>query len=216
MIHSTSLCATGSEIVAATSVALLAPPWRSASMALLTRAISAAEVSGVGPDASGICGTADLEADLSSLDLRAAAFFPVDFAVLPAAFAVAAAEPLPPCVVLAAAYWLTASRLAQASTATSADRCRRVTFADPQSPADYCAPQRGNHAPDLTAPMLPTIWAEKRCRDGNSWPRAHGTRAIRIRNCSSIEPLPYDPQYPTVSGRRGCLRSAIASLRVRV
>src|SRR5262245_43053190 len=118
-------------------------------MALLTRAISACDVPGVGPDASGICGTADLEADLSSLDLRAAAFFPADFACLPAAFAVAADEPLPPCVVLAAAYWQTASRLAQASTATSADRCRRVNFADPQSPADYCAPQRGNHAPPL-------------------------------------------------------------------
>jgi len=25
--------------------------------------------------------------------------------------------------------------------------------------------------------MLPTIWAEKRCRDGNSWPQADGTRA---------------------------------------
>src|SRR5262249_14432954 len=112
MIHSTSLRASGSEIVAATSVALLAPPWRSASMALLTRAISAAggsgagpaasRVSGAGPDASGICGTADLEADVSSLDLCAAAFFPLDFAVLPAAFAVAADELLPR-VVLAAA-----------------------------------------------------------------------------------------------------------------
>src|SRR5262247_4205269 len=196
MIHSTSLCATGSEIVTATSVALLAPPWRSASMALLARAISACDVSGVGPDASGICGTADLEADLSSLDLRAAAFFPVDFAVLPAAFAVATDEPLPPCVVLAAAYWPTASRLAQASTATSADRCRRVTFADPQSPADYCAPQRGNHAPDLTAPMLPTIWAEKRCRDGNSWPQADSTRAIRIRNWSSNRAFAVCPSIP--------------------
>src|SRR5215475_1837410 len=103
MIHSTSLRATGSEIVAATSVALLAPPWRSASMALLTCAISASEVCGVGPDASGTCGTADLDADLSSLDLRAAAFLPTDFAVLPAAFVVAADEPLPPWVVLAAA-----------------------------------------------------------------------------------------------------------------
>ena len=63
IIHSTSLRPTGSEIVAATSVALLAPPWRSASMALLTCAISAAEVCGVGPVDSGICGTALLEAD---------------------------------------------------------------------------------------------------------------------------------------------------------
>jgi len=96
IIHSTSLRATGSEIVPATSVALLAPPWRSVSMALLTRAISACDVSGAGPGASGICGTADLEADLSSLDLRAAAFFPLDFAVFPAAFAVAADELFPP------------------------------------------------------------------------------------------------------------------------
>src|SRR5262249_36925584 len=95
IIHSTSLRATGSEIVAATSVALLAPPWRSASMALLTCAISAAEVCGVGPCASGICGPGDLEAELSSLDLRPAAFFPADLAVLPAAFVVAADEPLP-------------------------------------------------------------------------------------------------------------------------
>jgi hypothetical protein len=65
-------------------------------MALLTCAISAAEVCGAGPGASGICGTADLEADLSSLDLRAAAFFPLDFAVLPAVFAAAADELLPP------------------------------------------------------------------------------------------------------------------------
>jgi hypothetical protein len=46
--------------------------------------------------------------------------------------------------------------------------------------------------PDLTAPMLPTIWAEKRCRDGNSWPRAHGTSAICTRKCSSIQRLPSD------------------------
>src|SRR5262249_4802093 len=144
MIHSTSLRATGSEVVTATSVALLGPPWRSASMGLLTRAIPGRDVWGVGSDASGICGTVDLEADLSSLDLRAAAFFPVDFAVLPAAFAVATDEPLPPCVVLAAAYWLTASRLAQASTATSAELCRRVTFADPQSPSHYSAPHPPN------------------------------------------------------------------------
>src|SRR5262249_58658414 len=103
MIHSPRLRATGPRSVPAPWVAWLAPPWRSASMALLTRAISGCDVSGVGPDASGICGTADLEADLSSLDLRAAAFFPVDFAVLPAAFVVATDEPLPPCVVLAAA-----------------------------------------------------------------------------------------------------------------
>jgi len=37
--------------------------------------------------------------------------------------------------------------------------------------------------------MLPTIWAEKRCRDGNSWPQADGTRAIRTRTSSSIRGL---------------------------
>src|SRR4029453_7612457 len=215
IIHSTSLRATGSEIVAAASVALLAPPWRSASMALLTRANSAAELSGVGPDASGICGTADLEADLSSLDLRAAAFFPADFATLPPAFAVAADELLPPCVVLAAAYWLTANRLAQASTATSADRFRRVNFADPQSRRITALPSVVITRPHLTPPMLPTIWAEKRCRDGNSWPQADGTRAIRTHaraRQSSVCPLTSTPVRERTTQ---VLRNAIAPSRVR-
>src|SRR5215468_10132297 len=204
MIHSTSLRATGSEIVAATSVALLAPPWRSASMALLTRAISGCDVSGVGPDASGTCGTADLEADLSSLDLRAADFFPADLAVLPAAFAVAAAEPLPPCVVLAAAYWLTASRLAQASTATSADRCRGVNFADPQSRRTTALPSAVITRPHLMAPMLPTIWAEKRCRDGQFMAASRWlARAIRTCTSSSIEGLVLQPRWPALRERRG-------------
>src|SRR5882757_7567793 len=95
MIHSTSLRATGSEIAAATPVALLAPPLRSASIALLTSATSASEVSGAGPGASGICATADFwDADLSlllSLDF-VATFLPVGFAALPADLTVAAGE----------------------------------------------------------------------------------------------------------------------------
>ncbi len=57
MIHSTSLRAAGSEMVAWTLVALPAPPLRRPSIALLTSAISASEVWGGGPCASGICGT---------------------------------------------------------------------------------------------------------------------------------------------------------------
>src|SRR5262249_1441112 len=216
IIHSTSLRATGSEIAPATSVALLAPPWRSASMALLTCAISAAEVCGAGPGASGICGTADLEADLSSLDLRAAAFFPADFAVLPAAFAVAADEPLPPCVVLAAAYWPTASRLAQASTATSADRCRGVNFADPQSRRITALPSAVITRPHLIAPMLPTIWAEKRCRDGNSWPQADGTRAIRTHARARQSSVCRLTSTPVRERATQVLRNATAPSRVSV
>src|SRR5258708_25147951 len=101
MIHSTSLRAAGSEMAAATLVALLAPPLRSASIELLTSAISASDVWGAGPCASGICGTADFcEADLlsflPSLDLPVATFFPVAFADLSADLAVAACAPLAP------------------------------------------------------------------------------------------------------------------------
>jgi len=77
------------------------------------------------------------------LDL-AAAFFPadfaVDFAVLPAAFAVAVLL-FPPCVAAgrAATQWVAASRLAQASAATSADRYRRIK-AVPPNPANRFAP----------------------------------------------------------------------------
>jgi hypothetical protein len=56
MIHSTSLRATGSEMVAWTPVALSASPPRRLSMALLTRAISASEVCGVGTCAGGTAG----------------------------------------------------------------------------------------------------------------------------------------------------------------
>src|SRR6266568_4385458 len=66
-------------MVAATSIALLAPPWRSASMALLTSAMSAAEVCGAGPCASAIWDTTDFSG--AALDLPAT-FFPVDLAAL--------------------------------------------------------------------------------------------------------------------------------------
>src|SRR5262249_60687699 len=55
MIHSTSLRATGSEMVASTRVASSAPPPRTLSMALWTSA-SASEVCGVGVCVSGNAG----------------------------------------------------------------------------------------------------------------------------------------------------------------
>src|SRR5262245_9932442 len=129
MSHSTSLRAAGSEMSAAMPDALLAPPLRSASIALLTSAMSASEVSGAGPGASGICATALFcEADLSSFDLPAT-FFPADLTALAADLTVAAdeleveflAEPL---AARASAARVTASRLAQASAATNAERYR--------------------------------------------------------------------------------------------
>src|SRR5450631_2944331 len=97
MSHSTSLRAAGSEMVAATLVALLAPPLRRASIALRTSVTSAPEVAGAGPGASGICGTtAFWEVDLLSLDLPVATFFPVRFAALPTDLTVAAGELLAP------------------------------------------------------------------------------------------------------------------------
>src|SRR5262245_60977525 len=56
MIHSTSLRATGSEIVASIRVALSAPPLRRLSMALLTSATSGSEVCGVGACAGSTAG----------------------------------------------------------------------------------------------------------------------------------------------------------------
>src|SRR5262249_25847583 len=74
------------------SVALVALLLRSAAIALLTSATSASGVSGAGPGASGTASTL-LESDLSlDLDLPAATFFPLAFAVLPADLAVAADE----------------------------------------------------------------------------------------------------------------------------
>src|SRR5258705_10240091 len=155
MSHSTSLRAAGSEMAAAAVVALLAPSLRKVSIAFLTRAISASEVSGGSPGASGICGTAVfseldllsldllsldllsldllsldlLSLELLSLDLPVANFFPVAFAVLSADLDVAAGEPLPPPRFAAAsAASVTASRLAQASAATTV-RYRRVKSA---------------------------------------------------------------------------------------
>src|SRR3954470_4178606 len=56
MIHSTSLRATGSEMPAATAVALLAPPLRRVSIAFLTRATSASDACRAGACASGVDG----------------------------------------------------------------------------------------------------------------------------------------------------------------
>src|SRR5262245_19430719 len=56
MIHSTSLRATGSDIVASIRVALSASPLRRLSMALLTSATSGSEVCGVGACAGGTAG----------------------------------------------------------------------------------------------------------------------------------------------------------------
>src|SRR5262249_10813911 len=56
MIHSTSLRATGSEMVASTRVASSAPPPRTLAMALWTSATSASEVCGVGACVSGNAG----------------------------------------------------------------------------------------------------------------------------------------------------------------
>src|SRR5262245_55145183 len=145
IIHSTSLRAAGSEMPAATSVALLAPPRRSASMVLLTCAISAAEVCSDGPCASGICGTADLSG--AGLSFLPATFFPLAFALLPAAFAVAW-EPLEPRATAVSVARVTASRLAPASAATSADRYRVFKADCPQeSPANRFAPSLATVVP---------------------------------------------------------------------
>src|SRR5258707_14655061 len=138
MIHSTSLRATGSEMVAATSVALLAPPWRSVSMALLTSAVSGADVCGGGPCASGICGTTDFSGAALSLDLPAT-FFPAALAAFPEALAVVCA-PLAPRAAAGSAARVIASALAQASAATSADRYRVFKFACPQIPGESLRP----------------------------------------------------------------------------
>jgi hypothetical protein len=119
-------------------------------------------------------------------------------------------------VVLAAAYWLTASRLAQASTATSADRCRGVNFADPQSRRITARPSAVITRPHLIAPMLPTIWAEKRCRDGNSWPQADGARAIRTHARARQSSVCRLTSIPVRERTTQVLRNAIAPSRVSV
>ena len=90
-------------MVSATTVALPGPALRSVSIALLTSATSASEVSGAGPGASGICGTTDFwDVDLWSLDLPLATRFPVGFVALPADLTVAAGALLAPPRVAAA------------------------------------------------------------------------------------------------------------------
>src|SRR5215831_704524 len=190
MIHSTSLRATGSEMVAWTPVALSAPPLRRLSMALLTSATSGSEVCGVGVCASGTAGgwgkpvlvpraaalagakapdesgrgrgrgTAAAvvlpDADFFSLGLPDAAFF--TFAALAATFAVAADELLVPPLVaalLAATQSVTASRLAQASATTSADRRCRVKSTYPRSPDASLPPSVVINVLGLTNPMAP-------------------------------------------------------------
>jgi hypothetical protein len=77
------------------------------------------------------------DADFFSLGLPDAAFFTACFAALAATFAVAADELLVPPLVaalLAATQSVTASRLAQASATTSADRRCRVKSTYPRSP----------------------------------------------------------------------------------
>src|SRR5262245_13773751 len=163
MIHSTSLRATGSEMVDCTSVALAAPPLRRPSMALLTSAIWASEVCGSGPCASGICATADLSSPLLSfllslsLDLAAASFLPVlpaGFPALPATLVVSAEALLPPRDGLASATSVAASRLAQASAATSVDRYR-VKSAFPPNPANWLRPS----APWVRRPDQPRFYS---------------------------------------------------------
>src|SRR5438105_4159754 len=141
-----SLRAAGSEIEPAISVALLAPPWRSASSALLTRAISSAEVCGAGPCASGICGTADFDGSDLSLDLPAT-FFPPALALLPA-FAVCVL--LTPRANAVSVARVTASRLAPASAATSADRYRVCKADCPQNPGELLRPKSYDVVPTPT------------------------------------------------------------------
>src|SRR5262245_54817629 len=147
------------------SVALLALLLRSAAIALLTSATSASGVSGAGPGASGTA-SALLESDLSldlSLDLPAATFLPLAFAVLPADLAVAAELLLERAVAVSVARVI-ASRLAQASAATSA-AWRRFVKCFPQIPGELLRLSAHARAP-LTRLILPAIWAEKRYRNG--------------------------------------------------
>src|SRR5262245_27495867 len=143
------------------SVALLALLLRSAAIAFLTSATSASGVSGAGPGASGT-ESALLESDLS-LDLLAATFFPLAFPALPADLAVAAELLLERAAAVSVARVI-ASRLAQASAATSA-AWRRFVKCFPQIPGELLRLSAHARAP-LTRLILPTIWAEKRYRNG--------------------------------------------------
>src|SRR5271166_5777612 len=89
MIHSTSLRATGSEMVASIAVALSAPPLRRLSIAFPTKATSGSDVSGLGDLFFADLSVDSVFEDLL-LDLVAAAFFPLDFSAFAQAFAVAA------------------------------------------------------------------------------------------------------------------------------
>src|SRR5262245_391299 len=143
------------------SVALLALLLRSAAIALLPSATSASGVSGGGPGAS-VSEGALLESDLS-LDLLAATFFPLAFPALPADLAVAAELLLERAAAVSVARVI-ASRLAQASAATSA-AWRRFVKCFPQIPGELLRLSAHARAP-LTRLILPAIWAEKRYRNG--------------------------------------------------
>src|SRR5438105_11545518 len=164
MIHSTSLRAAGSEMVASSWLAFSVPLPRRASIARLTSATSGSEAAGAGPCASGgpeIAGLLGAEApeapgrvrgrataaalrevDLIFSDLAAAAVIPARFAVFATGFEVAAGELLAPalCAALfAAKQSVKPNRLAHASAATSADRYDRPKAAVPNAP--LCSPQ---------------------------------------------------------------------------
>src|SRR5215467_8471858 len=125
--------------------------------------MSSAEVCGAGPCASGICGTADFDGSDLSLDLPAT-FFPA-LVVLPAAFAVCVL--LTPRAIAVSVARVTASRLAPASAATSADRYRVCKADCPQKPRRIASPQdlrRRTHPARIHQWYCSNIWAEK-CRD---------------------------------------------------
>src|SRR5262245_27803708 len=86
------------------------------------------------------------DTDFFSLDLADAALLAPGFAALAATFAVAPDELLVPpgvAALLATTQWVTASRLAQASAATSPARRCRVKSTDPRSPDVSLQPQCG-------------------------------------------------------------------------
>ena len=174
MIHSTSLCAAGSEMPASICVAFSVPPLCNPSMAFLTIATSASAISGTeaggnvsarsgsGRGSSGPEGAvaASWDSDFFfSLDF--AADFVVDLAVdlcfFPACFvAFACAVTV---VAVMPAMQVSVSRPAQASAATRADR-RAINLLSPEPPALRPAPGVASARPNAT--LCTRIWAEKR------------------------------------------------------
>src|SRR5262249_16263359 len=145
IIHSTSLRAAGSEMVASIAVALLAPPLRRPSIAVLTSTTLGSEVSSGGGTVG--AGGGALWAAASSFSFLWA-FLSLDltggcFPLLSAAFAVAACEPLAARAAAGSvvAQQMTATRLAQASAATDADQRPRVKAAYPRFPGESLRPR---------------------------------------------------------------------------